>query len=194
MASDPFTRFIPRQEEDGTFTFVSLRNGFAVPRHFIAEGDPVSIEVEVETDGTGYCRALEVRPRGKGAAVTSESLRISVPKLTKQAVALAARLYPPNEGFKFVSTPPDAAAAFYEDYTKDARRPRRGSPLTDSNLRQVADLYRAALKRGDPPTQTVADELHVARSTAARWVTKARERNLLGPSLRGRAGEREEGS
>jgi hypothetical protein len=80
-------------------------------------------------------------------------------------------------------------AQFYERYARDARRPHRGSPVTDENLRQVAKLYRAAIKRGDPPTETVAETMHIARSTAARWVTRARERKLLGPALRGRAGE-----
>jgi hypothetical protein len=82
-------------------------------------------------------------------------------------------------------------ATFYERYAKDARRPRRGSPVTDEHLRRVAALYRAALERGDPPTQTVGDEMHAGRSTAARWVAKARERGLLGEALPGKAGERE---
>jgi hypothetical protein len=73
------------------------------------------------------------------------------------------------------------------------RRPRRGSPITDANLNAVAERYREALERGDPPTQSVARELNVARSTAARWVTKARERGFLGPALQGRAGEAERG-
>jgi hypothetical protein len=79
--------------------------------------------------------------------------------------------------------------AFYERYRRGARRPRRGSPVSDANLRQVADLYRAAFRRGDPPTRTIADEMHIARSTAARWVAKARDRGMLGPAMQGKAGE-----
>jgi hypothetical protein len=80
-------------------------------------------------------------------------------------------------------------AEFYEQFATGSRRPRQGSPLTDDNLRQVAELYRVAVERGDPPTQTVADAMHVARSTAARWVGAARKRGFLGPAVRGRGGE-----
>jgi hypothetical protein len=80
-------------------------------------------------------------------------------------------------------------AEFYERYGQGTRRSRSGSPLTAEHLSEVAERYRKALKQGLPPTQTVADEMHAARSTAARWVAKARERGLLGPARRGRAGE-----
>ncbi len=80
-------------------------------------------------------------------------------------------------------------AEFYEQFAAGARLPRQGSPLTDENLHQVAELYRAAVEHGDPPTQTVADAMHAARSTAARWVAAARERGFLGPAVRGRGGE-----
>jgi hypothetical protein len=80
-------------------------------------------------------------------------------------------------------------AEFYEQFAIGARQPRQGSPLTDDNLRQVAELYRVAVEHGAPPTQTVADQMHVARSTAARWVGAARKRGFLGPAVRGRGGE-----
>jgi hypothetical protein len=110
------------------------------------------------------------------------------------AVAAAARkLEPPREGEAVEAwvreLPSNERLRFYEQYAEGARAPRRGSPITDENLRQVAEVYRAALERGDPPTETVANVLNVARSTAARWVSKARERDFLGPAMRGRAGE-----
>jgi hypothetical protein len=193
----PFTNIVP-QPEGGPWTYVQLRDGFAAPQRFIAKGESVSLEVEVEADGTPHCRALEVR--AQEGDVTSDTLRaVAVGKLTREAVAAAA--VPVKAGkpvgsgallHALLTTPPKEHAAFYERYTEGAREPRRGQPLTDENLSQVAALYRAALERGDPPTQTVADALHVPRSTAARWVAAARERKLLGPSLRGRAGERKE--
>jgi hypothetical protein len=192
----PFTSIVP-QPVGGPWTLVPLPDGFAVPQHFTAEGETVCLEVEVGADGNPYCRTLEVRAP-EGASVTADSLRrIAVGRLVRQAVAAAARKYTPvEEGgepvFQFVSTPPEEAVAVYERDVKSPRRPRRGSPITDENLHQVAELYRAALERGDPPTQTVADQMEVPRSTAARWVAEARKRNLLGPALRGRAGERGE--
>ena len=91
--------------------------------------------------------------------------------------------------FRLVSSRPTELAAFYQQYANDPRRPRRGSPITEDNLLEVARVYREAVKHGDPPTQAVADGMNVARSTAARWVAAARTRGLLGPAMRGKGEE-----
>lgn len=70
-----------------------------------------------------------------------------------------------------------------------ARQPRRGIPITDDDLRHVADVYRASMAEGRPPTLTVAETMHVARPTASRWIARARARGFLGPARRGAAGE-----
>jgi hypothetical protein len=194
MPDHPYTEIRPHREADGTISLVTLPGDFAVPRRFTASGETVSLDVEVDTDGTVACRAIEIRA-ADGEAVTGEALRrLPVAKLTRQAVAGAARLYQPiADGgppiFRLSGQPARVHADFYNSYTQDARRPRRGSPLTREHLAQVAELYRAALQRGDPPTRTIATELHAARSTAARWVALAREQGLLGASLPGQAGE-----
>lgn len=46
-------------------------------------------------------------------------------------------------------------------------------------LRRVARVYRLALLLGDAPTARVAKALAVPRSTAGRWVTRARDRGYL---------------
>lgn len=51
--------------------------------------------------------------------------------------------------------------------------------LTDEVLRRVAAIYCDSLVSGGAPTQAVADELGVPRSTAGRWVTRARDRGIL---------------
>ena len=193
MPDSPFKRFISGREPDGTVSYAPLRDGYEVPQRFTAESDTLTLYIEVDSDGTRHCRGVAVRAPG-GGDVTSETLRIPLARLVKQAVAGASRYRAPIEPggepvfHLFLRGPRDAE--FYDEYTRDARRPRRGSPLNDDDLGEVAARYRAALKRGDPPTQTVADEMHAARSTAARWVAKARERGLLGASLPGQAGER----
>lgn len=50
---------------------------------------------------------------------------------------------------------------------------------TTETLRAVALIYRVALLSGDAPTQAVAERLGVPRSTAGRWVTRARDRGFL---------------
>lgn len=64
-----------------------------------------------------------------------------------------------------------------------------GGRVGDEELRNVARAYRAALVEGKPPTATVAEELHVSRSTAGRYVQRAREKGFLGPTRPRLAGE-----
>jgi len=169
---------------------------YAVPRLIHASatdedlGLDLGLEVEIGDRGEPRCRQLEVRATGEDE-VTGETLRrVPVARLLGLVLAVAAwKVTSPTTMQTGMAA--GAMREFYQSYARGSRRPRRGSPLTDANLRQVAELYRAAFDRGDPPTATIAGELHIARSTAARWVAKARERGLLGPSIRGRAGEAE---
>ncbi len=162
---------------------------FAVWQHFVAEDESVALEVKVDERGGPRCVALTARDDD---GVTGEAMRsLPVARLLKAAFVDASFKLDERGVGHLLSTPLKDREAFYGRVAKDARQPRQGSPITEDDLRQVAELYRAALGRGDPPTQTVANSLQVARSTAARWVARARERNLLGPALRGRAGEEE---
>lgn len=75
------------------------------------------------------------------------------------------------------------------DVLAGKRGARRGIPLEESDLREVRDVYRAALDVGQPPTITVAQTMHVSRATASRWIAQAREQGYLGAAVPGRAGE-----
>jgi hypothetical protein len=182
---------------DGPWTIVRLRDGFGAPQRFVAEGNSLAIEIELDAEGIPQCRGLNLRDTD-GVGITTKTLRrVALVRLMREAVAQAARLYTPVEKdgkpvFRIVSTPPSEAASFYEGYVKEARRPRQGSPVTDERLQAVADLYRKAIEEGQPPTREIADSMHVGRSTAARWVAKARERGYLGPAIQGRAGEKDQ--
>jgi hypothetical protein len=197
MDQQPFDNIIPLPE-GGPWEFVRLRDGLAAPQRFIAEMQGLRLEIEVLDSGQGRVIALEVRAPDAGRIASDDLRRLPISRLTRQAVAGAAqhvkagKVAPRTLLAAMInkSRPQaEADAAFYRQFTDHARSPRQGSPLTDENLRQVADIYRAADKRGDPPTQKVADVMHVARSTAARWVGKARKQGFLGPALKGRSGE-----
>jgi hypothetical protein len=163
------------------------------PRRFGAtiEFGKLELELIVELDDEHKprCRSLTVRNRD----VTTETLReIPVAKLAQAALAEAMRPYEemPNGGIRMPLFPePAERERMYEQAAEGGRRPRRGAPVTKETLTQVAELYRAAVANGDPPTQTIADAMHASRSTAARWVAKARKEKLLGQAMRGRAGE-----
>ena len=61
--------------------------------------------------------------------------------------------------------------------------------VTDELLAEVAEVYRDANSHGSAPTQAVADYFQRPRSTAAKWVQRARAEGFLGPAVERRAGE-----
>ena len=61
---------------------------------------------------------------------------------------------------------------------------------TDEALRVTASLYAASAAVGLAPLQAVVDVLGLTRSTAGRWVRKARDAGLLDPATPGRRGTR----
>lgn len=69
------------------------------------------------------------------------------------------------------------------------RPTRRRNAMTKQHLREVAKVYRRALKDEGTPTKAVAEHFNVSHSTAARWVGTARTEGVLGPAKRGHAGE-----
>lgn len=56
------------------------------------------------------------------------------------------------------------------------------------HYQEVSRVYAEAWHRGDPPTKAVAGWGNVSDSTAAKWVSKARELGFLGPTTKGRPG------
>jgi hypothetical protein len=74
----------------------------------------------------------------------------------------------------------ELAAVFRRRARLDRGVRRRGIPP----LPEVARVYRAAAKRREPPTQTVADHWNAAHSTAAKWIMRARREGYLDPADR----------
>jgi transposase len=63
--------------------------------------------------------------------------------------------------------------------------------ITYARLVEVAEVYRRAHAVTNSPTQAVADHFERPRSTAAKWVQRAREEGLLGPTEERRSGEKQ---
>jgi hypothetical protein len=145
-----------------------------------AEGD-YDVELEVvavpgdcDRAGRFVCRNLTVHQRAGGGPVTSEALRaVPVATLTKKAA-------PGN-----VLTEPEDTSAEVKVYPhvelseQGAAQLRLEGP-TDRALKFVANLYRLAVVLEEPPTQSVAEALGLPRSTAGRWVARARDGGFLG--------------
>lgn len=138
-------------------------DGVQIPARFpvraAVNGYAVKIDAEYDRwTGRYVARSVEVRA-GDGAEVTGEVLR-SIPVATilrdgiMPALGLTHLRRVPRGGF-------------------------RAAGPTPHTLRWVARVYRFAVLLGANPTQAVADGLDVPRSTAGRWVTRARDQGLL---------------
>lgn len=60
-----------------------------------------------------------------------------------------------------------------------AARSRVAIPMTDEDLSAVADRYRALAAGRRNPTIQIANEWHVSRMTASRWLRRARDLGIL---------------
>jgi hypothetical protein len=79
----------------------------------------------------------------------------------------------------------EQAAAWEQSLERKGGGPRVNTP---ERLRKVAEIYRGALDRGDPPTKAVAEKLHCSPPHAGRLVGMARKAGFLGPTRKGKAG------
>jgi len=75
-------------------------------------------------------------------------------------------------------TGPDQEQAYARFFT-NARPARRGSPLTDRDLSQVAELHKLAVANGDNPIEKICETTSISRSQAYRRVKQARDAGLL---------------
>lgn len=171
---------------------VRFREGTGIP--------PLDFEIQLGETGP-ECTAIRV---AEGGQLTGEVLRkVPLAAVVRGAVAHAARQYTHDQaegigsGFELngetVYTLDSIPAqeekrGTVEDWAKSSRRAQAGIPVTDDDLQQVASEYRQALKGGRNPTAEVARIHHVSRSTASRWVRKARNAGYLGEAHAGRAG------
>lgn len=159
------------------------------------EADPamsVSMEVAIDDGGRPACLELSVRPLD-GKPVTSQTLRaIPVQRLLRQAAVQASTFLAyggatADGGSRFEAPSAIERGRIATRALSAARSPRQGSPITSDHLKQVADIYRAALAAGERPTRAICERWHVTRPTASRWVAAARAAELLGPAKQGRA-------
>jgi hypothetical protein len=129
------------------------------------EGATVTLFFDPEKAHAGDAPLLEVRltPLASGEFAPWRLL----PKLPLHTRYARASLTWEHEG---------AAAALRALQAVDERR--RG--LSDDRLRYVAEVYEGLVAEGEKyPIKALAAMQHVDKSTASRWVAKARERGLL---------------
>lgn len=173
------------KKEAATFWkhYVEVAPGLAIERQLSVGRQVGDYRVEVEVgveDGRLVAESVTVSRRRGGPPVTGEAIRgIPVARMTHEAGVMVRQVVDNGDGSLTVTT------RSLDDET--AERLRDNGPTAET-LEWVAYLYRVALLRGDPPTQSVQESLDIPRSTAGRWVAAARSAGLLGPTEAGKAG------
>jgi hypothetical protein len=172
------------------------------------EGSGERMLVRVAPDEDGRLRVRELHLRDTDEPITAQRLR-AVRIGAIEAMANGANEYQTiMERYEFPPAGPIGSENFFDPYP--GMRPisaaelaellqeqqpslappaKRGYP--DEFYAEVAEAYRAAVRRGDrAPVTVIANDTGVPRSTAARWVKEARRRGKLGKGTPGRKGER----
>jgi hypothetical protein len=173
--------------------YVRLAEGLAVPRHleafFTSPAQPLKslrLTVGVSPGGVPECAELAISSEPGGPAVKGTDLRVPLQRLMTRALEWIARPAEFDTGGNVVRLGARLSAREAGITAAPARR-RTSRSITPELLAQVAAVYRAAQavprseRIGRPqPTQAVADSLAVGvYSTAAKWVSAARDAGLL---------------
>ncbi len=159
--------------------------GLFAPPEFTARvsGEPpldVDLLIRV-ADGRFVCAELTARQQANGPAVSAETLRrVPVATLVRESVRIVAMPAMVDEAQQVTTIEPVEQG--------DGKRLAAAGP-TDETLAFVAFTYQLAYALGDGPTRAVQEQLGLPRSTAGRWIEKARKRGLLSASTgQGRTG------
>ena len=141
------------------------------------------VKITVEVDDSGGLVPVEMTVKGALAAVVVNG--VPVRELAYVAAAEAAWVRDVERPSEY--RPPaseDQSLAALADIRRSLR-PRR--KITNEHLREVAVVYQAAVRDGDPaPVRAVEREFGVARATAAGWVKQARRAGFLAATTQGK--------
>lgn len=135
--------------------------------------------------------AIQVLKRTK---TLDEWKRTALMYLAADQVEEARKLLDRVEGRHTPYDDPDYMKRVGDAMREAGRAPvrRQRNRITPAHLRDVAQVYREAWRRGSAPTKAVSQHFGVSHSTAARWVGLAREAGDLGPADGSRGGEAED--
>jgi hypothetical protein len=155
---------------------VPFGKGFALPKRFSEPFEtkelPYRLEIEVVLEGDRFiCQSLRAERKKGGDPVTSQGLRkLPIQDLIRGAsLGVLHRVKRNPEGNAWVLQPLNRVSF---------RRFAKKGPTMEA-LEHVALVYRLAYAANESPTKAVQEAFGLARSTAERWVSKARDAGLI---------------
>ena len=159
---------------------VPFGKGWALPKTFSESINdreiPYEVEIDVALEGDRFvCESLTATRKRGGPPVTSEGIR----KLPMQTlIRTAATAFGIIHRVKKNPHAPETEVILTPARLGSFQRFAKEGP-TDEALEWVALVYRLAYACNEPPTKAVEEAFGLARSTAERWVSKARDLELI---------------
>jgi hypothetical protein len=156
---------------------VSFGKGFALPAKFSVPFNvkrvPYRVTLEVVLKGERFeVESLTAERKRNGPPVTSEGIRkIPVQELVRTAAMRHIHRVKKNPKAPEESIITPARLQGFDRFSAEGP--------TDEALEHVALVYRLAFAARDRPTKAVEEAFGLARSTAERWVSKARDLGLI---------------
>lgn len=184
-------------ERDVQAGFVKVGDRQHLPRRYsigFSSGTALELWAAVYVDDEGglHCREFSVRATDVADVTTAVARQFPIGTLLEQSKVHALYVEADEPDGSVVLKP--ASGQHHAELAEAARLRTRGPD--SATLRRVADVYRQAIEEELPPTIAVAEAFGRPRSTAARWVQRARKRGFLneapGMGQAGEAPEREE--
>jgi len=193
-------RSVEVREIDGDRSaWVRVGHDTAVPMRFeaafVLDEPPCEVSLRVVTHRGDAVPAIEAIAVGRitwplvGPAVTARVLReLAVEELRRLATVKVSQpiVNLDNGEFQLVRDVEAGRSVGYGG--RGLRGAGRGRDARDDVLARVAEIYRAALGAGLPPTKAVSEQLPCSYSHAGRLVGQARRGGYLQPTIPGRAG------
>lgn len=185
---------------DTSVGLVRISEHIAIPSRFTARIDDLAfpyiltLQIAAPFVGRPRCVGMQVDPRLESEFVDGAGLRsLRLGKIVDLCCRAASFQIKPTNSPEHVlvsALPVELNNAFQEAWQENYGREKRKRGISDDDLREVARLYREALQSDNSAsTKFVAHKMNVSRSTAARWVQKARSQGLIGPAIGSKAGE-----
>jgi hypothetical protein len=184
-------------------SWIEVAPGIELPERFMYREQPSGGEPSVTivmrvVNGRPVCEHIGLDPNtdptGRHTPLTATSIRApNIGRMLRDAPVVNARISSdsepakPEEDWAYwvrrrLEAATEARERGEEDPVRAAFRPRRqreAIPMDDHRLVEMAKKYNAAVGLGQAPTSAIQKAYDVSRSTASRWVRRARDLGLI---------------
>jgi hypothetical protein len=146
--------------------------------------DDAVMEVSYEPPGP-FKYPARVRPSPRGPLVEAVTVSVKPDARQNENVVLDRKVLAAVPLAELLRGAQHALGWDLESWGNAIKRwppPPKGQPYPDEHYRQVAEAYRAAVAVGQSPRPFICRTWGFSEATVSRWISTARQKNLLEPA------------